>query len=856
MRFQSFVHISCLCLIVVFGLCPDKLKAEDAEATTGGASVQALPAASMAGSAVEPLTKGGIAGKVTDLTTGEPLVGVTLRVLRKDEVIAGALSNELGEFRIVNLDADRVVVEARYLGYEVYRENFNVREYELAELNIALRPATFYQEPVEIIGESPTVYKRLTGAAEIISSATMQQVQPLGTQEILRQAPGVIGFGDDGFGNSRMNIGIRGLNPRRSSRVLVLEDGIPIQPAIYVYPNMYYNPPVERIDNLEILKGSASIMYGPQTMGGVINYVTRRPRGEFGGFARLAGGENGYASLFTEIGGWGNSAIHPEVQLLLKRGDGFRDNNSFEQFNATLKTNIQLSADAMLYVKANVNLEEAEATYTGLTEYSFKTDPNFNPKDDDLFTIKRYALDLIYTRNVGDAVIAVSKAYASHFDRRWWREYDVFVKASEYDPANPDNINPVPYYELGDLIRVGGGVNNFGILRTFSVLGAEHSYNWHHSLVGADAYLDAGARLHFERFIDDRQEGSLTDSRDGAYYILNQADSTVNIVGQSHHYETTALSMFAQERLHWGDLTLRLGVRMETFEQERIDRLMGSLYQDKSSTVVLPGIGLNYQWQGFNFYGGVHRGFTPPSSGTLKVLDFGQNLGDDGLDLRSEKSWNYEAGFRVNQSWYAFELTGFWLEIEDLVAAGRGTAFKNLGGARTFGIESGGVLRTSQLWDVLPDIDYAYTNLHTEVLSGVVRSALRAGVDVDLTGNELPYAPEHTLSFGLNKRFDFGLTLRADLRYVSKVYTDFENFETTSNRGDSGPVPAYTIFNASAEYTLGDNWRLFASVKNLTDEVYIASRLHSNPGQPDASASSGILVGARRQITAGLQFNF
>ena len=48
--------------------------------------------------------------------------------------------------------------------------------------------------------------------------------------------------------------------------MLILEDGIPIQPALYVYPNMYYNPPSERIDRLEVIKGSGAIEFGPQTM--------------------------------------------------------------------------------------------------------------------------------------------------------------------------------------------------------------------------------------------------------------------------------------------------------------------------------------------------------------------------------------------------------------------------------------------------------------------------------------------------------------------------------------------------------------------------------------------------------------
>tara|TARA_B100001123_G_scaffold423925_1_gene534672 strand:- start:263 stop:847 length:585 start_codon:yes stop_codon:yes gene_type:complete len=126
---------------------------------------------------------------------------------------------------------------------------------------------------LEIISENDK--KNIVGTITSINSETLESIKPMGTQEILEYVPGINGFSDDGIGNSRINIGIRGINPRRSSRVLVLEDGIPIQPAIYVYPNMYYNPPVERISKVEVVKGSASILYGPQTMGGVVNYLTK-----------------------------------------------------------------------------------------------------------------------------------------------------------------------------------------------------------------------------------------------------------------------------------------------------------------------------------------------------------------------------------------------------------------------------------------------------------------------------------------------------------------------------------------------------------------------------------------------------
>ncbi len=73
-------------------------------------------------------------------------------------------------------------------------------------------------------------------------------------------------------------------------------------------------------------------------------------------------------------------------------------------------------------------------------------------------------------------------------------------------------------------------------------------------------------------------------------------------------------------------------ISLLVFEQERVDRLAGSLYQDKTLVVPLPGIAFSSNMLGTMLFGGVHRGFTPPSSGALKILNFGEGLEDSDVD--------------------------------------------------------------------------------------------------------------------------------------------------------------------------------------------------------------------------------
>ncbi len=795
-------------------------------------------------------------GSVIDKSEGMPLQGANVQLEGTNDQKYGATTDNEGKFNIDDIEDGKYKISISFIGFEDFKDDVAIESGKNYKVDAVLEIQPIVMSRLEIISDASAPYQKLPGAATIMDMQTIKLVNPIGTQEMLEHIPGITGYADDGIGNSRISIGVRGLNPRRSSRVLILEDGVPIQPALYVYPNMYYNPPVERIDRLEVIKGSGAINFGPQTMGGVINYFTRRPRNDFGGAIKVTAGENGFASLFTEIGGSKNEKLKPEIQLLYKRGDGFRQNNGFEQLNTTIKLNFLPSLNKNIYFKSNINYENSNATYTGLTKWSYENDPKFNPKEHDNFKIFRASFDLIQSERLSSSLSKNTTTYVSYFDRRWWRENDIFILASDLDQENPSAAN---YYDPYDLIRVGNGQDSFGILRTFYVTGYEQSYRLKHLFIGKKSNLEIGARIYWERFIDDKKQGSAPDSRDGIYFIPAASDEeTPVVVGQSHHYETMAFSAFLLESIDFGSFNLRPGLRFEVFEQERVDRLAGSTYLDKTTSVLLPGIGFIGKLGELTIFGGVHRGFTPPSSGALKILNFGEDIDESGLDLKAEKSWNKEFGARGRLSFIDFEVSGYHVSIEDLVAAGRGTAFKNLGKVNTMGIETKTTVGLSAINKFIPNFDLTYSFLYTEVIEGEIISNVPGfvGQQRDISGKELPYAPQNSLMAGVYNSFGEKLSIRLDIKYVSKVYTDFENIEKTKNLGIQGPVPEYAVLNLSANYKHSEKLKIYLSGKNVSDESYIGSRLHSNPGQKEAGLSSGIIIGPRRQINLGIEYTF
>jgi len=811
----------------------------------------------------------------------------------------GISTNENGRAYFENVTIGEYSLQSTFIGYDDINKKIIIKSAQVYEFKFQMNLNTIAITELEIINNYNN--QSMVGAATSIGAKDLEIITPMGTQEILERVPGINGFSDDGIGNSRINVGIRGINPRRSSRVLILEDGVPIQPALYVYPNMYYNPPSERISEVEVVKGSGAISFGPQTMGGVINYLTKRSTEGSKPSFKLMGGENNYKSILLDTGDFSKNKFNPELQFLYKSGDGFRDNNDFVQYNGTLKLNFDKSKNESFYSKTNINYENSNATYTGLTVHSFETNPTFNPKEDDNFKIFRASSDLIHTKKISQNTTSTTTTFISFFDRKWWRENDVFIKSNDIDAIDPNPITPSSPLTK---IRVGDGKTSLGILRTFYVAGIEKKWSINNMFMNNPSSLEIGGRVYFERFLDDKKKGYSPDARDGYYFIAAEEytdsddsgsyedgeefidcnengsicegdaawDSSmgdgewnnVSVVGQSHHYQTSAFSGFISQTIKYNEnsseeMTIKPGIRLEIFEQERIDRLVGSQYQDNTTIVLLPGIGFNKKINDMNIFGGIHRGFTPPSSGALNVLDFGEC--DCGLDLDAEKSWNKELGLRYNTNSINLEIAAFHIDIENLVAAGRGTVFKNLGKVQTMGLEIGSSLYFSNF--LMPNIHLAYGYLHTEVIDGRIQSSFPGeSNEVSIAGKKLPYTPEHTLTLSFEKNLFNKITSRLDFKYVGSAYSDFENIEYAdinpwiNSLGISGPIPEHSILNFSSIYSVNEKLKLSLIVKNLTDEIYIGSRLHSNPGQTAANMSSGIIPGPRRQINFGINYTF
>ncbi|OYW25976.1 MAG: TonB-dependent siderophore receptor, partial [Hydrogenophilales bacterium 12-63-5] len=153
---------------------------------------------------------------------------------------------------------------------------------------------------IDVVGEDGEAIARQPGSVAIVTREKLELTQPLSVQDALKSVPGIVVREEEGYGFIP-NIGMRGLNPNRSQKLLVLEDGVPVAPGLFLANESYYSPRIERMQSIEVLKGAAGLRYGPTTIGGVVNYKTKDP--EQGAKVTAKIGTHGYRSIGLDAGG-------------------------------------------------------------------------------------------------------------------------------------------------------------------------------------------------------------------------------------------------------------------------------------------------------------------------------------------------------------------------------------------------------------------------------------------------------------------------------------------------------------------------------------------------------------------------
>lgn len=775
-----------------------------------------------------------ISGKIKS-TDGEVVPFANIVVMG---TVKGTYSNLDGVFQIFDLEDGDYTIKVSAVGYKTFTRVVTVSGSHINQLDLVFMEIGVEMPQITIIADKDRVFSKVPGSVTYIDQRELNTISPISGNEVLRRSPGVHVVDEEGVG-MRVNIGIRGLDPDRSRSVLVLEDGVPVALAPYGEPEMYYTPAIDRMAGVEILKGSGQILYGPQTIGGVVNYISPNPPQDQEGAVRIQGGQGGYFSGLINYGNtFGNTGL--QVNLLKKRADNVGP-TKFDITDFNTKFLININDKSELGLKLGIYNEISNSTYIGINQVMYDQGGQDFTRlaPDDQLDVSRYSVSFSHKYRFSERIRLNTIAYAYTTTRNWNRQ-DFSINNANTPPADWTGVAWGDREIPGGAIFMRNGTGNRN--RQFAVGGIEPRLELDHSLFNIKNELIVGTRLLWEQVNEQRVNGTKAGVKSG------------NLVEQELR-NGNAFSAYAQNKFALSKkVDFNVGVRYENFNYERDIRrrsFAGIGVRDTALVAgniiheIIPGMGFNYRpVQKLNFFGGVHKGYAPP-----RVKDAITALGDV-LDLDAEASWNYELGFRSElSSWIFMEMTGFFMNFSNQIipvaesAGGLGFGVVNAGATRHRGVESAIVFDLSNLFGFSKS-KLTYDINATYALS--TYAADRFIGDANINGFRTPYAPNWFVNSAVTLETESGFGARISLNYVGDQFTDELNRKTPSPNGRNGKIDAYTVVDATTSYDVKRwNSRFNVSIKNLFDERYIANR-----------RPQGIRVGIPRFITAGYEFRF
>lgn len=507
--------------------------------------------------------------------------------------------------------------------------------------------------------------RRVVGSAQVIDDDTLDRFEADDVHRVLRGVPGVYVRDEDGAG-LRPNIGIRGANSDRSSKVTLLEDGVLLGPAPYAAPAAYYFPLTARMTSIEVWKGPAAIRQGPHTIGGAINLRTRPVPSSTSGSLELGWGFVGVGREQSRLHGWAGDSVElgdltfgAIVEGARVGSDGFKvidgqpeTNTGYVRDDVMLKLRLSnsLLADVrhILELKVGLQREESNETYLGTSDADFRADPNrrYAASMADRMTWLRTQAQLRYDLSVGGLDVDVV-GYRHDMDRTWNKVNGVRGASNLHDVLSFADIGANPIY-LSRLQSQSEAPNDDVVV----LIGPNHRTYTSQGVAAVARYrldvdvraatddapawtvsqgLELGVRLH--------NDGLRREHDEQGYVVVDnnlvRTDDDITITAQNEA-SATALAVYVADEVRFGPLTLVPGARVEVIAGRFNDELGDAGPVTSEQFAFVPGIGIGYDVvPGATVIGGVHRGFSPVAPGQT-------------ANVRPEESTNGELGVRFD----------------------------------------------------------------------------------------------------------------------------------------------------------------------------------------------------------------
>lgn len=590
------------------------------------------------------------------------------------------------------------------------------------------------------------------------------------------------------------NVTIHGFD---QSKILVLIDGVPYYETNYGKLDLNQIP-TDNIARIDVTKGAASVLYGANAMGGVINIITKKATDRPFTGGTVEAGENGLRQ-YVLTHGRKVGKLNYWVSYTHMESDGWDLSGDYEPVMGTInqrspnKTIKKVLQGKGRRVNSDVDKDDAW----------FKVGYENGP--DSAYWVNLHYLDM--TKGMPPATDAVSV-----FLNR--PQFSQFARMPDYRDRGVD-------VDLKQ--RLSKGLVLKGKL-------FYHDHQDNYDSYTDDTYTQKMARSTFKDFLTGG-----TVILESPFGTTNTARLSLNYKTDSHRERDDTYLPFAETQSYTGSVGLEDEIRLS----ERLQAVLGVSYdwfdvadaernvlnsktgdfirQDPlakpSDGFVNPMLGLTYSLSGRSrLFASVAR------KSRFPLLQHLYSSKGGNIDLDPERSTNFIGGYStLVADTLQVELTGFWYNTTDLINRNSGdptNLYQNYGEIRMRGIELGAILLASPSVTLRGD----FTLNDAEDLS--------EGTPTRKVLN----APKHKAGVGLQWKLPW-VAARVDLdgTYVGEVFTSLPSAKYPTD--PTKKVDSFFLTNARVGVDLLSNLELWSAVRNVFDVDYIPEYGFPGPGR-------------------------
>ncbi|MEQ1968851.1 TonB-dependent Fe(3+) dicitrate receptor FecA [Xenorhabdus nematophila] len=629
------------------------------------------------------------------------------------------------------------------------------------------------------------------GARDVINREDFSKTGATTMRDVLNRIPGVSAPENNGTGSHdlAMSFGIRGLNPRLASRSTVLMDGIPVPFAPYGQPQLSLAPlSLGNMNAVDVVRGGGAVRYGPQSVGGVVNFVTRAiPQG----FGIEAGVEGQLSQVSSQnnpkethnlmVGGTMDNGFGSALLYSGSRGSDWREHSATRIDDVILKSK---------YAPNDVH------TFNSLLQY-------YDGEADMPGGLSREDYDADHWQS--------TRPY-DHF----WGRRQLASLGYQYQPDNKHKFNIQGFYtrtlrsgylEQGKRITLSP--------RYYWVRGIEPRYS--QSFMMGPSVHEVGIGY---RYVNE-------STHEMRYYTATasgQLPSTSSPYDRDTRSVTEAHAWYIDDKIDIGNWTITPGMRFEHIESYQNNNLKHK-HEEVNYNAPLPALNVLYHVTGnWNIYANTEGSF-----GTVQYSQIGKAVKSGSVEPEKARTW--EVGTRYDDGALTAEMGLFLINFNNQYSSNQtNDTVTARGKTRHTGLE------TQMRYD-LGDLTPTLENLSAYASYAYVNAEIRESGDT--YGNQVPFSPKHKGTFGVDyKPGNWTFNLNSD--FQSSQFADNTNTITESADGSTGRIPDYMLWGVRVSYDLGPemaNLNLAFGVKNIFDREYYTRSYDDNnkgiyAGQP------------------------